>query len=1131
MPDQRLTARDIRTLLLWVAIGVAGALVSFRFFHAAFPEAAVDFKVSRPQAVEAARAFLARQGHQVNGYQSSIVFEVDENAKTYLEREAGLTEANRLMASQVSVWYWDVRFFRPQQQEEFNVRVSPAGQIVGFRHTVEEARAGARLTRAAAENVAEKFFAANVAEGGAYDLLPAESSSTDRPNRRDWSFTWERRGFKAPSREDGAPYRVRVAVLGDQPGALSEFLKVPEAWERGYEKLRSSNTFYGTVAFIPYLFLNGGLLWVIFELSRRGLIRWSGALKLGIVLAALFFAMTANQWPIERASYDTNSSYLSFLLEHLARAALGSLALGMIVGLTVAAAEPLYRSSQPDHLRLDAAWTLPGIRTKEFFRSSVVGLGMAAGHIGFVVLFYLVGGKLGVWAPQEIDYTNVVSTALPWLYPLTIGVYAATSEEFLFRLFAIPFLARVTKSRFLAVVLPAFAWGFLHSTYPQEPGYIRGIEVGVIGIVAGIVMLRYGILATLVWHYTVDALLISLFLLRSENAYFRVSGALVGAGALIPLLISGGFYLARRRFEVDEPLVNRSEPLIEKPATEVVAAEPIGAEAAEPSRLKLVVACGVVGLLAAVAVRPHAIGEFMRYHASAKECLARADKVLRERGIDPGRYRRTATLTDRSDPYVNEFLRRKIGIAGANRLYQEKVPLALWRLRYLRDGEKEEYAVVLKTDGALHAVHHTLEEKAPGAKLSQEEARAKAEAYLRDEKKVDLSRWKLVEGRADARPARTDHTFVWEETEAAAGTGTDAAHVRAEVKVLGDEISGYRVFVKIPEEWQRKQTERTFARVAMTIYRGMFFGGVVVAVIVLFFKNLRQQTVPWARMAKWSLVALVGFGIGAVNNWPQMLANYQTAIPLNTFLALVGVALFMTVLVSYVTGISLLGFGWFFTARAFGEHKLPSRAGMQAEQYRDAAVIAVAGTAALAGVSKLLQAASQAWPTFQRSVEATVASGLDSYYPAAQAIGSALGRGVLITGAVAIAAGLVAAYAKERWTQIGLLLLAAFAMVGPWGSPADLAKQFLLKAAFVGAWWLGVRYIVRYNALAYFLMAALATLLPTAVMLVEQPNSFLRRNGYAAFGIAAVLLAFPVMAWRRARTSRTPVAASASSGD
>src|SRR2546430_12122532 len=96
---------------------------------------------------------------------------------------------------------------------------------------------------------------------------------------------------------------------------------------------------------------------------------------------------------------------------------------------------------------------------------------------------------------------------------------ASTSEEFLFRLFAIPFLERVTKSRVLAVILPAFSWSFLHSAYPQEPGYIRGIEVGIIGIVAGKVVLGWGILAALLLHYTVDAAPAGLVPVRSDRPF------------------------------------------------------------------------------------------------------------------------------------------------------------------------------------------------------------------------------------------------------------------------------------------------------------------------------------------------------------------------------------------------------------------------------------------------------------------------------------------------------------------------------------------------------------------------------------------------------------------------------------
>ena len=129
-PDERLNRSDLRTLLIWIAVGLLGVFISFKYFFVAFPEASVDFRVSRTAAVEEARNFLAVQGFQIEGYQSSIVFRVDDNAKNYLEREVGLEQANRLMSSELDIWYWSVRFFRPQQKEEFSVRVSPAGRVV-----------------------------------------------------------------------------------------------------------------------------------------------------------------------------------------------------------------------------------------------------------------------------------------------------------------------------------------------------------------------------------------------------------------------------------------------------------------------------------------------------------------------------------------------------------------------------------------------------------------------------------------------------------------------------------------------------------------------------------------------------------------------------------------------------------------------------------------------------------------------------------------------------------------------------------------------------------------------------------------------------------------------------------------
>ncbi len=97
-----------------------------------------------------------------------------------------------------------------------------------------------------------------------------------------------------------------------------------------------------------------------------------------------------------------------------------------------------------------------------------------------------------------------------------------------------------------------------------------------------------------------------------------------------------------------------------------------------------------------------------------------------------------------------------------NSVYAGQVPGALWRVRYFRDGQPEEYGVILKPDGSLHSIHHTVAEAAPGASLTKDEAVALGEKFLRDEKKIDLSAWSLVESSSDKKPKRLDHELTWQ---------------------------------------------------------------------------------------------------------------------------------------------------------------------------------------------------------------------------------------------------------------------------------------------------------------------------------------------------------------------------------
>ena len=68
MADTRLTGSDKRALLLWIICGVLGLVFAQRYFFRAFPEASVDFKVTRNVALEHAKTFvqgLFRQGRNM----------------------------------------------------------------------------------------------------------------------------------------------------------------------------------------------------------------------------------------------------------------------------------------------------------------------------------------------------------------------------------------------------------------------------------------------------------------------------------------------------------------------------------------------------------------------------------------------------------------------------------------------------------------------------------------------------------------------------------------------------------------------------------------------------------------------------------------------------------------------------------------------------------------------------------------------------------------------------------------------------------------------------------------------------------------------------------------------------------
>jgi len=214
------------------------------------------------------------------------------------------------------------------------------------------------------------------------------------------------------------------------------------------------------------------------------------------------------------------------------------------------AAEPLYRESQPRQIAVEQAFNSAGCARRNFF-SAAVGAFVCGAHIGYVVAFTCSDalrrmGATGVELRGIGEHRVSVGFRAP-----AIGLLASTNEESLSACSRFPF-REVYESRWIAVIVPAFLWGFLHSNYPQEPAYIRGSRSD-IGSCAGLVMLRWGNTGDADLALHVDASLVGLFLVRSNSLYFKILGAVI-ARRRWHRGFSGISYLIARRFEPDEDL-------------------------------------------------------------------------------------------------------------------------------------------------------------------------------------------------------------------------------------------------------------------------------------------------------------------------------------------------------------------------------------------------------------------------------------------------------------------------------------------------------------------------------------------------------------------------------------------------
>ncbi|MBI1982620.1 MAG: CPBP family intramembrane metalloprotease, partial [Acidobacteria bacterium] len=977
------------------------------------------------------------------------------------------------------------------QQEEFRVEVTPAGQVVEFHHEIPEASPGAGLEQPAAREIAERFLR-EVMKRNPSDLEFVEAETEKRPARTDHSFTWKQTSVDLG---DGS-LRVSVGVAGDRVTDYSEFVKIPEQWSREYRQLRSRNQSAQLVAEVFFILLTVAMLIILVMRLRDRDVPLRLSVILGLVGTVLFFLGRLNNLPLEEFGYRTTDSYSSFMAGYLRDSVLFALGVGVWVSFLVAGSEPVYREHYPGLVSLRRYMSRTGLRSRSFFMSNVIGIGMTFFFFAYQTLFYLGANKLGAWAPADVQYSDLLNTRFPWVWVLFIGFLPAISEEMQFRAFAIPFLKKRLRSKWVALVLAAFIWGFLHAAYPNQPFYIRGVEVGVAGIIVGVLMLRFGILATLIWHYSVDAIYTAFLLLRSANNYLIVSGLITAGIMLIPFVVSLAAYLRTGTFAEESPLTNQSEGVARAPhrEAELVAEAPLAYRPLGRQRLLLAGFLTAV-FLAILLIPAHRFGEGTELRVTRQDAFRLADEYLRQHQVDPAGFRRVAWLHRNVDPVALRYILERRSMPETDRIYRNATRLLLWQVRYFRPLEKAEHLVFVDAvEGRVFSYRQVLDENAPGATLAPEEARALATGFLQQQG-YDPAKLVLKDSLVVNRKARADHTLVWEAKagESNSPLHVDDAHFRLEVEIAGDEVVGLSRHFKIPEEWVRQRGATGLHNIVLTVVFILVLASFLAGALILFVQRVRGGQIPWRRAAKVGAVVFPLMLLVQLNQLSTLYRQYDTSISLANFTILIGVGMLVVPLLGAMLAWLLVG----LATSLYPDVWRLFRGSARRVWRRDAAVAIFVSLAALAALSRLDDFAASRFHAFAPVSIEFVPELFDASWPAA----GFLLRGLLYCLFIPTLAGIVIYLA--RWSlnrrPWWMWVVAALLLVSLGSSRSHSVPEFAVT------WVQGFVSLVvvvdiiaaffRDNVLAYVGAALTYPIVEPLVSLLSQPAPFLKLNG------------------------------------
>jgi hypothetical protein len=1053
-------------------LGCLGIIFYNIYYPQVFPSASIDLKVPRQEIQKQSLAFANTLGYDTKGSIESTIFSYDDQAKTFLEYELGLNEANRLMSNNLPVWYWSTRICKVHEYAEFSANISPQGRLLSLSHTINNDLKLPSISREKAQALATSFIEKDAGVNLAkYKLI--EVSTTKQPFRSDHYFTFEDQSQSYK----GAHVRIGAGVSGNKLTSYGMYLHVPESWSRKFEELRSYNEALKDIASVFYLLLNIGTFFGIIIVFTKGQLRWKFTILGSIAMAVLSFLDSLNSMPSYIHSYNTEVTYQNYLLQVVFQALMSAFTQLVQSFALLGSAEAIYRRLFPEKLALEKFFSKSALKTQEASQGLLTGHLLSCLHLGWVVVFYYAGRKFGFWAPLEVQNVETLSSAIPAYSACFIGVSAAVSEELTYRVFGLGLANLLFKNYWLANIAQAVAWALMHSDYPQEPPYARGLELTVVGIVYGIIVRRFGLMPAIIGHYLLDAFLGVGPLISSTDPWLKITAYAV----LIPFAIVLCLVLnktAKQGFAPSTPYQNK-ELVTHMPVVSKV--EPEGhllkldyKPLTKQLRLALITTI-ILSCLVQFCFYFPLVGHGTKLLISREQAIGLSKTYLQNKGINTTGYYSCAKVESGWDSLALQYIFEKTDFKRTDELSKISDRPLVYYVRFFKPLDPKEYHVIVNSKGRVLRYGIDLPEEAAALTIPVEEAKIKGETFLQQERPEMLPS-KLEETNTFKLDKRTDYSFSFLVPKYDVGE----AIYKATVSVVDGHPSGFHSNWTLPDKWiwenQNQTIKDQIARWAVQILRligALFSLWWIIGII-------RARLIRWHQALIFAGIASISSVLMFLNDLPEFYQSYQTTAPLVSFYTTQAVTIAMTVLRTFAIAAATYAFAGASLRILVPNSKtiiLSICGSPKASSAQETKMLWIDGILAGLAVGIGYNAFQVLWSYLHKLISpvvsltplSSICSLTNVFSPALDAGVDALTYGFLCVLGAAIIAGVCAKYLP---TQRSFFLVALFlSLVAP--STTRYWQDYLLDVLsnlfnfFIS--WLFVRKLGKNNFLAYFI--------------------------------------------------------------